>query len=88
MVGYPLRLWFAGIGLVFLFSAGCMQIPYCIPEVNYAPSVNAQCKNSEVHAFRVDITQKIVLDVLAQKPHGEVVDHEELSQIRSTSRGN
>jgi hypothetical protein len=79
----PCRCVFAGMSLLCLLSAGCMQVPFCFPEINYVPSLAAQCKSSEVHAFRVDVTQTTEV----KDGRGEVVEREELSRLRTSVDG-
>jgi hypothetical protein len=79
----PCRGFFVGLSLLCLASAGCLQFPYAFPEINYAPALAAQCKSSEVHAFRVDVTQTTKI----QDGSGRVVEHEELSRVPTSAEG-
>jgi hypothetical protein len=81
------RCLFAFLSLACLITGGCMQIPYFMPEINYAPAVAAGGKSGEVHAFRVDITQKTEIKEGVNAMRGEVVEYEELSRIRTSSGG-
>lgn len=73
--------------LVCLFPAGCLQVPYCLPEVSYVPSVNAKCKGADVVCFRVDVTQKMEIKESKAAMLGEVVDRVELTQIQPSAQG-
>jgi len=64
-----------------------MQVPYCIPEFNYAPGVAAKCKKGEVYAFRVDLTQTAEVNIGAGKVTGEVVDHVVLTHLHPSTDG-
>jgi hypothetical protein len=73
----------AGFCLFCLVSAGCMQVPYFLPEINYAPGVDAKCKRDEVHAFRVDVTQKTAVT----DGRGKVTEYQELTRISTSAAG-
>jgi hypothetical protein len=80
------RYLFTGVCLLCLV-AGCMQVPYFLPEINYAPAVDARCKRDEVHAFRVDVTQKTVITEGLDASHGKVTEYQELTKIPTSSTG-
>ncbi len=81
------RFLAASVCLLWLTAAGCMQIPYFIPEINYAPGVGTGCKSDEVHAFRVDVTQKTEIKEGLAAVSGEVVEYQELTPIRTSAAG-
>jgi hypothetical protein len=58
-----------------------MQVPYFLPEINYAPGVDAKCKRDEVHAYRVDVTQKTTIT----EGRGKVTEYQELTRIPTSS---
>ena len=87
MQGSLRRCVVTGFSLICLASAGCLQVPYCLPELHYAPAVDANCKSSEVHAFRVDIMERSELKEGITAVHGEVVEHHELTRIPTASDG-
>ena len=64
-----------------------MQVPYFLPELNYAPGVDARCKRDEVHAFRVDLTQKTEIKEGLNAMRGSVMEYQTLSQIRTSADG-
>jgi hypothetical protein len=55
------RLCVGGIALVCFASQGCVQMPFYVPEVNVVPAVNAGGDGGDVHAFRVDLTDRVAL---------------------------
>jgi hypothetical protein len=81
------RCWFACIGLLCSLAAGCMQVPYFLPEINYAPGVDAKCKPEEVHAFRVDVTQRAEINEGRDAVSGKLVEYEQLTQIHTSADG-
>jgi hypothetical protein len=81
------RCVIANFSLICLSSAGCLQVPYFLPELSYAPSVGANCKSKEVYAFRVDVTQKSEIKEGAAAMRGEVVELQQLTRIRTSSDG-
>jgi hypothetical protein len=82
----PCRHYFA-FCLLCLMAAGCMQVPYFLPEINYAPGVDAKCKRDQVHVFRVDVTQKTEIKEGLQSVSGKVVEYQELTRIRTNADG-
>lgn len=84
----PCHCWvFTCLGLFCLAAAGCMQVPYVLPEINYAPGVDAKCKPDEVHAFRVDVTQRAEINEGRDAVSGKLVEYEQLSRIRTSTDG-
>jgi hypothetical protein len=81
------RCVFACMGLFCLAAAGCMQVPYFLPEINYAPGVDAKCKPDEVHAFRVDVTQKAEINEGRDAVSGKLVEYQQLSRISTSADG-
>jgi hypothetical protein len=81
------RCVFACVGLVCLAAAGCMQVPYFLPEINYAPGVDAKCKPDQVYAFRVDVTQKAEIIEGLKEVNGKLVEYEQLSRISTSADG-
>src|ERR1043166_6438169 len=55
------RLVLGGVCLVCLASTGCLQVPFVVPEFAMVSATRPGCDAKEVHAFRVDVTQKIEL---------------------------
>ena len=47
-----------GIYLLCVASLGCLQVPVCVPEMSMVPAVTPCCTKAEVHAFRVDVTDR------------------------------
>jgi hypothetical protein len=84
----PCRRYFAAcFCLLCLVAAGCMQFPYFLPEINYAPGVDAKCKRDQVHVFRVDVTQKTEIKEGVAAVSGKVVEYHELTRIRPSADG-
>ena len=81
------RCVIAGFSVISLSFAGCMQVPYFLPELSYVPSIGANCKSKEVYAFRVDVTQKSEVKEGVAYMHGEVVEHQQLTRIRTSANG-
>jgi hypothetical protein len=81
------RYLFTSFCLLCLGAAGCMQFPYFLPEINYAPGVDAKCKRDEVHAFRVDVTQKTEIKEGLEAVSGKIVEYQELTPIRTNADG-
>ena len=52
------RLILGGLCLICAASTGCVQVPFCVPEYSVVSATRTGCDAKEVHAFRVDITQK------------------------------
>jgi hypothetical protein len=55
------RLGVGGIALVCLVSPGCVQMPFYVPEVTVVPAVTPGGAAAEVHAFRIDVTDRMEL---------------------------
>lgn len=55
------RLILGGVCLACLGSTGCLQVPFYLPEYGKVSATRPGCEPREVHAFRVDVTQKIEL---------------------------
>jgi hypothetical protein len=82
------RFFYASLGVAFLASSGCLQIPFFIPELNYVPGVDARCPSTEVHAFRVDITQTMeIKESVSSGLRGETIDHQEFARIHASPQG-
>jgi hypothetical protein len=81
------RYLFAIFCLSCLVAVGCMQVPYVLPEINYAPGVDAKCKRDEVHAYRVDVTQKTEITEGLTSVRGKVIESQELTRIRTSASG-
>src|SRR5437879_5503860 len=90
MQNFSRRCVITGFSLLCLSSVGCLQVPYCLPELSYAPSVGARCKSNEVYAFRVDVTQKMEINggaVASAMVRGTIVEQQELTRIRTSADG-
>ncbi len=70
-----------------LVAAGCMQFPYFLPEINFAPGVDAHCNPDEVHVFRVDVTQKTEIKEGLDAVSGKIVEYQELARIHTHADG-
>lgn len=81
------RCVFASYCVLCLVAAGCMQVPYFFPEINYAPGVDAMCKGDQVHAFRVDVTQRTEIIEGRDAVSGKLVEYQQLSRIRPSADG-
>jgi hypothetical protein len=82
------RLWPACVGLVCLALPGCMQVPLCILEINYVRPVDPGPASAEVHAYRVAVTVKEVVNIEADfQPAAGGVDHFELTPMRLPDHG-
>jgi hypothetical protein len=57
------RCFLACVSLVCLSLPACMQVPLCIPELNYVTPVDLGKAGAEVQAFRVDVTEKTVVNI-------------------------
>jgi hypothetical protein len=64
-----------------------MQFPYFLPELSYAPGVDAKCRGDQVHVFRVDVTQKTEFQEGLKSVSGKVVEFQELTRIRTSADG-
>ncbi len=51
------RAWVGGACVFCLACAGCVQMPFYVPELNVVPGARSGCDAREVHAFRVDIAE-------------------------------
>src|SRR5947209_5064333 len=87
MAGSCRRWYVAGISLVWLASAGCLQTPVYLAEVNYVPSVEAKCPGAEVHVFRVDLTLSMDIQEKTSSVLRETTEHHELSRIQPSADG-
>ena len=79
----------ACISLVCLSLPACMQVPLCIPELcSYVNPVELGTAGAEVHAFRVDVTEKTVVNIDNNfKAAGGGVDYYEFTPIKLSARG-
>lgn len=60
----PWRRFLPGcLGLLYLALPACMQVPLCIPEVNYVAPIDSGAPSNEVHAFRVDVRQREIVNI-------------------------
>jgi hypothetical protein len=78
-----------GICIVGLTAVGCVQVPLWAPEINVVSSVKPGCDGTEVHAFRVDVTDKILIKegaTPAQPTRGENTEGYELTRIPLTAK--
>jgi hypothetical protein len=57
------RCFIAGVSLACLSLPACMEVPLCIPEMSYVGPVDPGCPSTNLHAFRVDVTEKDVVDI-------------------------
>jgi hypothetical protein len=65
-----------------------MQVPVCMPEVNYVGPIALGAVGAEVHAFRVDVTEKTVVNVDQDfKAAGGGVSYFELTPMQPSARG-
>ncbi len=90
-MGIPSRRFFlACVSLVCLSLPACMQVPVCIPELSYINPVDLGPASAEVHAFRVDITEKTVVNIDQDfKAAGGGVDYYEFTPLQlSAARHN
>ena len=46
------------VACICVAALGCLQVPVCMPELNVVPSVGLGADADEVHAFRVDVTDR------------------------------
>ena len=87
-MGPPCRRYLSvGICLFCLAAAGCMQVPFFLPEINFAPGVDARCKRDEVYAFRVDVTQKTVITEGLTAVRGKITESQTLARIPTSAAG-
>jgi hypothetical protein len=85
------RLIACSMGLICLPAAGCLQIPFYVPEFNSVPAVNPGCDGKDdLHAFRVDVTQTMELKE-GRGPNytvrGENFENFELTRIETAPGG-
>jgi hypothetical protein len=65
-----------------------MQVPLVIPELNYVTPVDLASAATEVHAFRVDVTDRTVVNIDHNfHAAGGGVDYYELTPMRVSSSG-
>jgi hypothetical protein len=85
----PLQRFILACGcLVCLALPGCMEFPLCIPEVNYVAPVDLGSSGAEVQAFRVDVTEKTVVNIDHNlKSAGGGVSYYELTPMRVSASG-
>jgi hypothetical protein len=83
------RPFFLGwVGVVCLSLPACMEFPVCIPELNYVASVDLGATGGEVHAFRVDVTEKTVVNIDQNlKSAGGGVAYYELTPLTLSTGG-
>ncbi len=84
------RLVFAIVCLACLGTAGCMQVPFYMPEFTAVPSVQPGCSSAELHAFRVDATQRVELKEGPGPEHavrGENFENFELTRVQPSRGG-
>jgi hypothetical protein len=85
------KLLFGVLCIPCLGSAGCIQVPFYVPEFTSVPSVNPGCSpKDDLHAFRVDVTQRV--DVKEgpgpeHARHGENFENFELTKVQPASGG-
>jgi hypothetical protein len=84
------RVLFGVLWIPCLGFTGCIQVPFYVPEFTSVPSVNPGCGPEDLHAFRVDVTQRI--DVKEgpgpeHTRHGENFENFELTQIQPSRGG-
>jgi hypothetical protein len=78
----------AGVGLVCLAFLGCIQVPYCIPELSVVPAVKPGCDKDEVHVFRADLTHKVEINTgLHVASEATNIESIELSRLHSAADG-
>jgi hypothetical protein len=83
------RRLFAVLSLPCLAAAGCLQVPFYVPEFTSVPSVQPGCKE-DLHAFRVDATQRMELKEEPGREHtvrGENFETFELTKIQPSRGG-
>src|SRR4051794_41038121 len=76
-----------GIPLACFLCAGCLHVPYCLPEINHVGSVDVQCPGDEVFAYRVDTrsANSMVMGICFGGPRGfETSDYQVLTRIAAT----
>ena len=82
------QCFLACVSLVCLALPACMQVPLCIPEVSYVVPVDLGTAGAEVHAFRVDVTEKTVVNIDQNfKSAGGGVSYYELTPMPLSARG-
>lgn len=83
----PGRLCAVAAFLACAALVGCVQLPYCLPEINYAPPIDANCKSDEVYAFRVDVTQRTEIKEGIDAVAGKVVEYQLLTRVHPSADG-
>jgi hypothetical protein len=85
----PLRRLFLGwVSLICLFLPACMEVPVCIPELSYVAPVDLGKAATEVHAFRVDVREKTVVNIDDNvKSAGGGVSYYEFTPVSLSGRG-
>src|SRR5260221_13037047 len=85
------RLIACSMGLICLPSAGCLHVPFYVPEFSSVPAVNAGGEGKiDLHAFRVDVTQTMELKEGPGPNYtvrGENFENFELTQIETSPGG-
>jgi hypothetical protein len=82
------RFFLACVSLVCLSLPACMQIPMCIPELSYVAPVDLGAASAEVHGFRVDVTEKTVVNIDENfKSAGGGVAYYEFTPMKLSARG-
>ena len=82
------RIILACVSLVCLACPACMQIPVCIPELSYVAPVDLGTASAEVNAFRVDVTEKTVVNIDENfKSAGGGVAYYELTPMKLSAHG-
>jgi hypothetical protein len=77
------RIFLACVSLVCLALPACMEVPLCIPELSYVTPVDLGPTAAEVRAYRVDVTEKTVVNIDKDyKTAGGGVAYYELSPMR------
>jgi hypothetical protein len=82
------RFSLACVSVVCLALPACMQVPFCAPELSYVAPVALGTAGTEVHAFRVDVTEKTVVNIDEKfKSAGGGVSYYELTPMPLSTRG-
>lgn len=75
------------VSLICLNSAGCLYVPYCLPEVDRLSTVQAPWPSGDVHVFRVDGTkgswQRTAL-MIGDGPAGGCDETHELTRLQAS----
>ena len=65
-----------------------MEVPMCIPELSYVSPVDLGKTGAEVHAFRVDVTERTVVNINEEfKAAGGGVTYYELTPMQLSAGG-